>query len=168
MTERFAIEPLTAAHDRLSFSCGVDTLDRYLQTQAGQDMRRRVSNCFVALPEGTTTIAGYFTLAAASIHVGDLAEADTRKLPRYPLLPAVLVGRLAVDNRFKGQGLGAALLADAVKRAARADPAVFALVVDAKDHRAAAFYEHFGFMAFASRPRSYYLAMRTALRALGR
>lgn len=168
MTAPYVIEPLAAAHDRLSFSCGVDVLDRYLQTQAGQDMRRRISNCFVAVPEGTTTIAGFYTLAASSLQLGDVAAGDARKLPRYPLLPAALVGRLAVDRQFAGRALGAALLSDAVIRAARAEPVVYAILVDATDERAAAFYRHHGFTAFATRPRSLYLPMATAAKILPR
>jgi len=158
----FVIEALSAAHNRLAFSCGVEALDRYLQTQAGQDMRRRVANCFVACPTGTTTIAAYYTLAASSLAVTDMAVEELRRLPRYPVLPAALIGRIAVDRQYTGRSLGAATIADAITRALRAEPAVFALVVDAKDERAAAFYKHFGFAAFASRPMSFYLPMATA------
>ena len=166
MTARYVIEPLAAAHDRLSFSCGVEILDRYLQTQAGQDMRRRISNCFVASPEGTTVVAGYYTLAASSLQLDELAPEEACKLPRYPLLPAVLVGRLAVDLKFAGQRLGSALLADIVTRAVRAEPAIYAILVDAKDETAAAFYRHFGFLTFSTRPMSFYLPLATALKAV--
>lgn len=163
MKPGFQIVPLTAAHERSSFSCGVEALDRYLQTQASQDARRRIANCFVAAPFGTTTIAGYYTIAASSIPIGDIA--DAKRLPRYPLVPAVLVGRLAVDRRFAGKSLGAALLADAIHRSATAEPAVFAIVVDAKDERAAGFYRHLGFVPLASRALGFYLPLATALKA---
>ena len=166
MKPRYVIEPLAAEHDRLSFSCGVEILDRYLKTQAGQDMRRRISNCFVAVPEGTTAIAGYYTLAASSLQLDELAPEEARKLPRYPLLPAVLVGRLAVDRRFSGRRLGSALLADIVTRAARAEPAIYAILVDAKDETAAAFYRHFGFLTFSTRAMGFYLPVATAMKAL--
>lgn len=164
MTPPLVIEPLSAAHDRLAFSCGVEALDRYLQVQAGQDVRRRVANCFVAVPERTTSIAGYYTLAATSLALTDVAAEESRRLPRYPLLPAVLIGRLAVDRRYIGRALGSALVFDAITRALRAEPAVFALVVDAKDEGTAGFYKHFGFAAFASRPMSFYLPMATAVK----
>jgi len=125
-------------------------------------MRRRVSNCFVALPDGTAAVAGFYTLAAASIPVHDLPADETRRLPRYPVLPAVLIGRLAVDQGFKGQQLGAALLFDAILRALRAEPAVLTVIVDAKDEAAAAFYQHHGFRAFGNRPSRLFLPIETA------
>lgn len=162
----FRIEALGSGHDRAGFSCGVEPLDRYLGMQAGQDMRRRVANCFVATPDGAATIAGFYTLAAASIPVHDLPDDQTRRLPRYPVMPAALIGRLAVDRRFKGKQLGAALLFDAVLRALRAEPAVLTVIVDAKDETAAAFYRHHGFQAFDSRPSRLFLPIGTAAKLL--
>ncbi len=104
----------------------------------------------------TTTIAGYYTLTAASVSLTDLAPEHAKKLPRYPSIPAALVGRLAVDSRFAGRALGSALLYDAATRAANSGPAVFALLVEAKDEGAAGFYRHFGFRSFASRPLGFY------------
>jgi ribosomal protein S18 acetylase RimI-like enzyme len=162
LTAKFLIEPLSSGHDRRRFACGVDALNRYLQMQAGQDIRRRISNCFVAVPEGTSIIAGYYTLAAGSIPVGDVPAELSRKLPRYPVLPAALVGRLAVDREYAGRSLGSALLYDALSCAMRAEPAIFALVVDAKDENVANFYRHFGFQVFASRKLSLFLPIATA------
>jgi GNAT superfamily N-acetyltransferase len=161
----FAIELLSANHDRLAFASGRDVLDRYLQTQTGQDMRRRISNCFVATPD-SVAIAGYYTLAAASIPLLDVPDDIKKRLPRYPVLPAALIGRLAVDRKIQRKGLGGALLFDAVKRAAQADPAIHALTVDAKDAGAAAFYARYGFRAFASRPMSLFLPLATAAKLL--
>ena len=166
MSARFVIEPLSARHDRTNFTCGIEALDRYLQLRANQDMKRRVSNCFVAVPEGGSGIAGYYTLAASGIPLGEIPPALARKLPRYPLLPAVLVGRLAVDRHFAGQSLGATLLYDAIARSARADPAIYALIVDAKDENAASFYRHYGFQTFAGRPMSFYLTMATGAKLI--
>jgi ribosomal protein S18 acetylase RimI-like enzyme len=163
----FVIAPLSAEHDRLDFHCGVDALDRYLQTQAGQDMRRHVSNCFIASPTNANAIAGYYTFASASVPVTDLPEAEAKRLPRYPVMPAALIGRLAIDRQYQKRGLGAAMLFDAIKRAAASDAAVFALIVDAKDDNAAAFYRHHGFRPFASRPRSLFLPIATATKLLG-
>ncbi|MEC4594524.1 MULTISPECIES: GNAT family N-acetyltransferase [Nitrospirillum] len=160
----FRIEPL-AAHGRAAFACGVPALDRYFREIVTQDIRRRVSNCFIALSaEGT--VAAYYTLAATSLPITDLPAEDAVKLPRYPLLPAGLIGRLAVDDRFKGQGLGSALIVDAIGRVARADPAVFALVVDAKDEAAVRFYQHLGFQSFISHPMKLYLPVAAALKRL--
>jgi ribosomal protein S18 acetylase RimI-like enzyme len=161
----FRIE-LLAGQDRAGFSSGVEPLDRYLKSQAGQDMRRRVSNCFVAMPDGAATVAGFYTLAAASIPVHDLRNDDTRRLPRYPVLPAALIGRLAVDQGFRGRQLGAALLFDAILRALRAEPAVLTVIVDAKDDTASAFYRRHGFQPFAKRPSSLYLPIETAAKLL--
>jgi ribosomal protein S18 acetylase RimI-like enzyme len=166
VSDGFVIAQLTAAHDRQAFSCGADALDRYLQTQATQDIRRRLANCFVASPVQSNTVAGYYTLSAASIPMTDLPVEQTRKLPRYPVLPAALIGRLAVDRSFQGRNLGAALLYDAIARAIRADAAVYALIVDAKDEAAARFYRHHGFQAFSGRTARLFLPVATARRVV--
>lgn len=165
MTKDFRIEALTSIHDRKTFASGVEPLDRYLREIVTQDVKRRVSNCFVAVDRGGT-LAGYYTLAAASLPVSEIGEDLAKRLPRYPVVPAALVGRLAVDHRFRGQGLGSALVIDAVARAVGAAPAVFALIVDAKDDESAAFYRHLGFSSFESRPASLFLPIATALQAL--
>ncbi len=113
-------------------------------------MRRRTSACYVALDEETSAIAGYYTLAAGSVPLTDLSEAMAKKLPRYPLVPVARVGRLAVSLAFQKRQLGAALLWDAGLRAMHSGMGVFALVVDAKDEIAAAFYKHHGFVGFSS------------------
>ncbi|MGL4285675.1 MAG: GNAT family N-acetyltransferase [Phreatobacter sp.] len=97
----------------------------------------------------------------------DLPPAEAKRLPRYPVLPAALIGRLAVDRQYRRRDLGAALLFDAIQRAARAEAAVFTMVVDAKDEGALAFYRHFGFAPFASRPMSLFLPLATAMKLLG-
>lgn len=164
MTAGFRVEALTSAHDRKNFSCGIEPLDVYLREQATQDIKRRVSNCFAAC-DAARSIAGYYTFAATSLPLMELSDAEKKRLPRYALLPAGLIGRLAVDLRFQGQRLGGALIMDAVARAARAEPAIFALIVDAKDQKAVGFYEHLGFRRFISKPASLYLPMATALQA---
>ena len=166
MTVSVDIAPLSSHHDCLSFSCGIDALDHYLRTQAGQDIRRYLSNCFVASPVNSNTVAGYYTFSATSVPLIDLPDDQIRRLPRYPLIPAALVGRLAVDLQYRGMGLGSVLLSDAVRRAVRSDAAVFALVVDAKDEAAAAFYRYQGFLPFASRSASLYLPIATALKLI--
>jgi GNAT superfamily N-acetyltransferase len=138
-----------------------------LKEQAGQDHRRNVSNCFLAVT-GSGEIAGYYTFAASGIPFTELPDDVTRRLPRYPDLPAGLIGRLAVDLRFRGQGIGTGLIADAVLRARQAAPAVFALLVDAKDECAAAFYRNLAFRPLVGRPLRLFLTMATADRALGK
>jgi len=166
VTVAFGIAPLSAHHDRLAFCCGVDALDRYIQTQASQDIRRHIANCFVAAPANSKIIAGYYTFSAASVPVTDLPEVETKRLPRYPVVPAALIGRLAIDRQYRGRGLGAALLFDALERACRSEAAVFAVIVDAKDEQASDFYRHHGFLSFASRPQSLWLPVATAMKLL--
>lgn len=156
----FQLVRLNAAHDRAAFTSESELLNRYLREQVTQDVRRRVAACFVALADGQR-IAGYYTLASASLLLADLPVSTGKKLPRYPSVPAVRMGRLAVDQAFKGQGLGGALLADALDRAARSEIAAFSLMVDAKDETAAAFYRHHGFIALPDSPRTLFLPLAT-------
>jgi GNAT superfamily N-acetyltransferase len=168
VTASFGIAPLSPDHDPLTFSCGVDPLDRYLQSQATQDIRRHVANCFVATAANSNIIAGYYTLSAASVPMLDLPSETARRLPRYPVVPAARIGRLAIDHGYRGRGLGAALLFDAITRAARADAAIFAILVEAKVDTAATFYQHHGFQPFAVRPLNLFLPLGTALELLKR
>lgn len=165
MAGRYRVEPLAAEHNRSAFQSGSEPLDRYLREQASQDIRRNIANCFVAVTTDTGELAGYFTLAAISIPLDRLPAELIRKLPRYPVVPAALLGRLAIASDHQGQGLGAALLADALLRISRADLAVFAMVVDAKDVSERAFYEHHGFTVLADSDNRLYLPIATALRA---
>lgn len=147
----FSLAPLKAEHDRSLFHCGSLQLDQYLREQATQDIRRRVAACFAALTE-KRRIAGYYTLASASVPLTSLPPENRKKLPRYPAVPAVRMGRLAVDLDFQGMGLGGALLADAIHRTMRAEIAAHALIVDAKNDDAAAFYRHHGFVSLPDTP----------------
>jgi len=141
-------------------------LDRYLREQASQDIKRHIATCFVALDIAAKEVAGYYTLTATSIPVDLLSQEITKKLPRYPVVPAALLGRLAVGRRYQGRGLGSALLGDSIMRAARAELGVFAMVVDAKDEAAQRFYEHHGFTLLGGDKRRLCLPIATALRAL--
>jgi GNAT superfamily N-acetyltransferase len=163
----YVIEALAPAHDRVGFKSGVDPLDRYFVSQVTQDIRRRVSACFVAVERASDAVVGFYTVAASSIPLSDLAPAAAKKLPRYPLVPAVLVGRLAVALAHRGRGIGAGLVLDAVERALRSEIAAFAIVVDAKDDAAVTFYERHGFVAFASAPMSLYLPLAEVARRIG-
>lgn len=148
----FRIERLNAAHDRAAFDCGVPALNTYLATRASQDEKRRVASCFIAVEIATSKIAGYYTLSAASIDLGNIPAPVAKKLPRYPTVPVIRLGRLAIAVDHHGQGLGGAVLWDAMERAAKVEIGAFALLVDAKDDGAARFYVHHGFTAFADRP----------------
>ncbi|MEK7811914.1 MAG: GNAT family N-acetyltransferase [Pseudomonadota bacterium] len=159
-TAKFRVVQLDAAHDRTSFSSGSEPLDRYFQQQVTQDVRRRVTACFVTLT-AEQRIAGYYTLASSSVLLNDLPASISRKLPRYPLVPAVRMGRLAIDKDFKGLGLGGALLADAMSRAAHSEITAYAMVVDAKDKKAATFYQHHGFIVLPNSPLTLFLPLAT-------
>lgn len=149
--EGLRVEALGAHHDRSEFESGVELLDRYFRTQAGQDARKNMAAPFVlVLPEGT--IAGYYTLSSTSVQLVELPEQTVRKLPRYPLVPATLLGRLAVDRRQQGKGHGRFLLADALWRASRSEIASFVVIVDAKDDSARRFYERESFLPFPDQP----------------
>ena len=131
-------------HNRTAFISGSEPLDLYFRERAGQDMRRRLASCFVALDD-TGAIAGFYTIAASSLVFDALPAKDAERLPRYPVIPAVLLGRLAVANAHQGKRLGAALVADALRRATRTEVMAYAMIVDAKDEAAAQFYEYLGF-----------------------
>jgi len=165
LTGPYVVEPLGNSHDRRGFTCGVEALDRYFRDQVTQDIRRRVTNCFVAVDD-SGAVAGYYTFAATSLPLTELTAEETRRLPRYPLLPAALIGRLAVAEGCRKQGLGVALIVDAITRVARADTGIYALIVDAKDDAASRFYAHVGFRPFISRPMSLFLPVAEALRRI--
>jgi GNAT superfamily N-acetyltransferase len=145
------VEALGPHHDRSSFASGVEPLDRYFRSQAGQDARKNMAAPFVlVLPDGV--IGGYYTLSATGVKLTEFPADITRKLPRYPLVPATLLGRLAVDRTYQGRGYGRFLLADALFRAVRSEIASFAIIVDAKDETARRFYERESFLPFPDEP----------------
>jgi ribosomal protein S18 acetylase RimI-like enzyme len=156
----FRVTPLDPSHERSTFDSGSPALDRYFQQQVTQDVRRRITACFVACA-ADGSVSGFYTLASSSILLSDLPEATSKKLPRYPLVPAVRMGRLAVATTFKGRGLGGAMLADALARASRSDIAAYALVVDAKDESASAFYRHHGLVGFPATELTMFLPLAT-------
>jgi predicted N-acetyltransferase YhbS len=157
------IQTLTKAHDRASFSCGNETLDRYLKTQVRQDMERNLAQVFVLVAEDHKTIKGYYTLSSSSVTLTELPDSLRTKLPRYPKIPVTLLGRLAVDTRFQGQKVGALLLVDALHRAVRQteEIASMAVIVDAIDEAATAFYRKFHFLPLPDTPRTLFIEMAT-------
>jgi predicted GNAT family N-acyltransferase len=160
---RYAVEALARRHDRGGFTSGSAALDRYLHQQARQDADKRVAAPFVLVEPPSTQVLGYYTLSASIIHAEDLPDALAQKLPRYPQLPVTLLGRLAVAMLLRGRGLGQFLLMDALWRSfgAAAQIGAMAVLVDAKDEAAAAFYAHFGFSALQRQPRRLFLPMKT-------
>lgn len=162
----YRVDPLGKTHDRAIFSCGTAALDRYLQQQARQDAEKSVAAPFILTAPPEPRVLGYYTLSASLVNVSELPETLTKKLPRYPqlpvTLPVTLLGRLAVDDSMKGQGLGQFLLMDALYRSlqAAAHIAAMAVVVDAKDDAAEAFYRHYGFIALQQQPGRLFLSMK--------
>lgn len=156
------VEPLARNHDRERFDCGKPELNEYLRRQAAQDMRRGVSRVYVARERGSPRVIGYYTLSAASFGKKSLPEKEAKRLPHYPI-PAALLGRLAVDVSLHGQGLGKYLLFDAFHRVLQAAEtlAAYALIVDAKNDDARAFYERYGFMRFSDMPSRLFIPIET-------
>ena len=159
----YRIEALTRQHDRLGFSCGVEPLDRYLREQAGQDARKHAAAPFVLCEGRSNVVLGYYTLSALSVDVGAWPADVARRLPKYPDVPATLLGRLTVDLRLRGKGAGEHLLMDALGRALAAsrEIASVAVVVDAKDENTVAFYRRYEFIPFAGHASRLFLPMRT-------
>ena len=160
----FSIQQLSPAHRRDAFDCGVPALNTYLHRFARQDMDRGVAVAYVAVPdEQPDQISGFYTLAASGIRLDSFPQAVVRKLPRYPLLPATLIGRLAVDLGQRGKGLGEWILLDALWRSLDASTSVgsAAVIVDAKDEESAEFYARHGFQPFPTEPLRLFLPMKT-------
>ncbi len=161
------VEEFGKHHDRKGFSCGDAALDEYIRKRASQDVRRRISRVFVAVGDKLDTIAGFYTLSTASIEAELLPDKLRSKLPKYPI-PAVLIGRLAVDERYQSKGLGSFLLMDAFNRILMAGESIgiFAVLVEAKHDRATTFYEKYGFQSFRRTPRRMFLPLGTLIEFL--
>ncbi len=153
--QQYIIEALDPQrHARASFSSGVSALDSYMKNQASQDVRKNAARAYVLRTAKSTTVIGYYTLSAASTELIELPDTFARKLPRCPVLPAMLIGRLAVDEKYREQGLGGILLANALRRYYQLSQEIgsVAVIVDAKDEAAARFYERYGFRRLADQP----------------
>jgi GNAT superfamily N-acetyltransferase len=159
----YRIEALGATHDRTAFECGSVALDRYLQQQARQDAKKSVAAPFALTTPPALRVLGYYTLSASLVNANELPATLAKQLPRYPQLPVTLLGRLAVDQTMKGRGIGQFLLMDALRRSLEAAThiAAMAVVVDAKDDAAQAFYRHFSFLPLQAQPRRLFLPMKT-------
>lgn len=161
---RRRIRSLSKEYDREGFDCGQSELNAYLRTQARQDMHRGSAIVYVLLPQrAPREIAGFYTLSSSSVRLSDWPAAVRQKLPRYPLVPVTLLGRLAVDRSHRGHLLGEWLLVDALQRCRSASRAVgsVAVIVEAKDAGSATFYARYGFVPFPDQPLRLFLAMKT-------
>jgi GNAT superfamily N-acetyltransferase len=165
--ETYVIEPL-GNHDRTEFSSGVPALDQYLKNHASQDIKKNIAVTYVLTENGKKDVYGYYSLSTVGIFPGELAADLIKKLPRYPMLPGVLLGRLAVDEKYKGQGFGSFLLVDALKRSIDVSKqiGIVAVVVEAKDDNAISFYKHFGFLGLPENKFKLFLPLKT-LKTLG-
>ena len=157
------IEPLGKKHDRRVFSCGDDALDTYLKKRASQEAKKKIATTFVMAESLTNAVVGYYTLSATSILLDDLPDETARKLPKYPLVPATLLGRLAIDSSYQGRGYGELMIIDALRRALQAttEVASYAVVVDAINERAQSFYQRYEFCTFPDRKLRLFLPMKT-------
>jgi ribosomal protein S18 acetylase RimI-like enzyme len=158
MSGRFEIEPLTTRHDRQSFDCGEPSLNDFLQRFARQNDDKGLGRTFVAVHPGETAILGYYTMASGAVTFDSVPE----KLPRYPI-PVIHIGRLAVDMKARGRGLGEWLLIDALRRATMIAEqiGIYAVEVRAVNDMARAFYLKYGFVALLDDPLHLYLPMKT-------
>ena len=161
----YTIEILGKHHKKNDFTCGEESLDHYLKKQAGQEKRKQVSVTYVLSPEhNREEVAGYYTLSNYYLKVAELPEDQAKGLPRYPELGATLIGRLAVSNQFQGEKLGKVLLIDALKRSCElsSQSGSVAVVVDALNDKANAFYRHHGFIEFPTAENRLFILMKTA------
>lgn len=150
-------------HNRADFSCGIDSLDNYIRKQASQDLKKKVATVFVLVDLPNTDVIAYYTLSSYTVQIVELDASFAKRLPRYPLLPATLLGRLAVDNNHQGQHLGEFILVDSLKKAldATAQVASLAVIAEAVNERAARFYQKYGFQQFKQVPMKLYLPMQS-------
>lgn len=160
---KYLIEVLDKKHNKSEFKCGINALDNYLKTQAGQDIKKNVAITHVITAKNNERVLGFYSLSSIGIFPGELPENIIKKLPRYPVLPGLLLGILAVDEKHHGQGFGVHLLIDALKRslAISNHVGIVAVIVDAKDEKAKSFYERNGFLALCGNINRLFLPLST-------
>ncbi|MEM7590962.1 MAG: GNAT family N-acetyltransferase [Cyanobacteria bacterium P01_A01_bin.83] len=158
------IEPLNSKqHDRSTFECGVESLDRYLRKTANQDLKKKIATVFVLVDSPNDNIIAYYTLSAYTVEITELDNSLVKRLPRYPLLPATLLGRLAVDKNYRGQRLGELMLIDALKKSFLTTEKIasLAVIAEAIDEKAVSFYRKYGFRSFSNNTMKLYMTMQS-------
>lgn len=162
MSNKYRIILFDKKLNKSNFDCCVDELNKYLQRYASQDIKRRIARVFVICPDNSKDIIGFYSLSASSIKVTSLPSQLAKKLPKYPV-PVSLLGRLAVDKNYQGQGVGGLLLADAIKRVIKASEtiAIYALLVTAKNETAKKFYLHYGFIELLDQKNTLLLSLKS-------
>jgi ribosomal protein S18 acetylase RimI-like enzyme len=167
MADDFFHVELLAAHDRSTFRCGNDRIDRYFQQTVTQDIKRRLANCFVTIETNTGRLAGFYTLTSNSIPITEIPQDLRKKLPHSLPIGVALIGWLGRHVDFKGQRVGEKLLLDAIRTIAHSPIASHAIIVDAIDDKAADFYRGYGFVDLAAgRAGRMYIPVATALKAI--
>lgn len=166
---KWHISPLDGSFQKDSFDCGKPQLNEYLKQRAGQDEERRYSKTFVAATgKESKEVLGYYSTSASCIEFKNIPEHNDipKNLPKYPA-PVMLIGRLAVDIRMQGKGLGATLLMHALSRAVSvsSEMGIFAVRVDALDLEAKEFYQHYGFVPCQDEELSLLLPMATIVKS---
>jgi GNAT superfamily N-acetyltransferase len=155
---RFVSEALSR-HDRSGFTSGHERVDRYFRSGISQDVKRNYAKAYVLIERDSGRPAGFYTLSASNIPLGEVGPELARKLPRYPTIPAPLIGWLGRDSAFRGQDIGALLLYDAIHRVRNTSIGAYTLLADAIDERAVAFYRKHQFISFTSRPQTLFLPL---------
>jgi predicted GNAT family N-acyltransferase len=160
----------TKKHKRSLFSSENDSLDNYIHQRASQDLKKKVATVFVLIDAPNSDIIAYYTLSAYTVEIIEMDETLAKSLRRYPLLPATLLGRLAVNRTCQGRGIGELVLIDALKRSldATAQVASLAVVVEAIDENAVSFYQKYGFQQFKKHPLKLYLPMKSIAESLSK
>ncbi|MBD2604493.1 GNAT family N-acetyltransferase [Scytonema hofmannii FACHB-248] len=165
----FCIEQLEKHHDRASFSCGNEQLDRYLHSAVTQDKKRNIAIPYAIFDRDRQKIIGYYTLCMSGINLEQLPQSIVKKLPKYPIVGVTLIGRLAVAHDYRGYGWGKLLIMDALYRslAVSQRTGCFAVVVDAIDDEAVRFYQRFEFQTFPDQPYKLFRTMKNIAQTFG-
>ncbi len=162
----FRIIPFDSNIDRDTFDSSIEPLNDYIKKYAKNNHLKGIGKTFLLI-DSSKNLAGYYTVSMAEILYDTLPEESRKKLPRYPI-PAMRIGRLAVDKKYHGIGLGGRLLVDALNRAIHLfdEIGIYTVIVDAKNESAIKFYEHYGFTKFYDRSNSLFLPIQAILKAL--
>lgn len=162
------IVPISKNIDKKDFDCGIDELNLYLKQFAIPNDKKNIGKTFIAVNENEPAKPiGYYTVSMAQILFIDLPNSLKKGLPRYPV-PAMRIGKLAVDSHFKGMSIGSFLLKNALMRAVNilSEIALNCVIVDALNHAAKSFYLKYGFVAFEDNPLTLVISLKTIKAAL--